>query len=543
MVLSETVVNEEFIQSMQVHRQKPDKALIEACSENIVLFSEHMLGLKLYAWQIFFLMKLQLALYNNELTREYVGLTSRQIGKSTAVAVFSLWCSIFNKYPGTVHNNTVIGIISASDVQAKKLLYEIKKFIRSGDKYMAVTYLDNESKPVFGEKFFSKLLDDAEPNNMTTITFKAYKEKTHGPFILKGSFSGSMIKSYPPTSAVLGETFTVVIEDEAGKTDKIDDQFHYDYIYPTGNSTNAIRVYTSTPWTPSGFFYRLADPMDEFVEHPADRVMFTIEAIKLENPAYYKTVMKTINQMNLDGKTDEVQRAYYCRFVKGESSFFDTDAIANMFSPEYQEASRYPNPCDMGIDFGGQVTSKTVITISTLNEDHTIVRLYSHSYDVGKDLNLLEDIQELLTRFNVDRIIPDDCAAGFHLIEKMKLKGWNVQPRNASTGRAGMNFSSDKVKKYSAFRAALKRGEVKSYIDDNLKTEMLALEYNQGLKQSMIMHAPGYTDDLIDSFLMSTYFYIQEDEGFNYYDMNDYNDDGEIDDTVHDSKKVFKNSF
>ena len=152
------------------------------------------------------------ALENGE--REFVAITSRQIGKSTALAIFSIWCATFNKYPGTLSNNTSVGIASASDIQAKKLLYEMKKFLRLGDRHMELTYQDG-GQPQFGSEFFTQLLDEHEPNNTTTITFKPYNEEIHGKHLLVDSKSGSTIKSYPATSTVLGETFSVVIIDEA----------------------------------------------------------------------------------------------------------------------------------------------------------------------------------------------------------------------------------------------------------------------------------------------------------------------------------------
>jgi hypothetical protein len=85
----------------------------------------------------------------------------------------------------------------------------------------------------------------------------------------------------------------------------------------------------------------------------------------------------------------------------------------------------------------------------------------------------------------------------------MEDKGWELYR---------MNFRAEKVKKYGAFRVALKRGYIKSYEDDILKTEMYALENTPGARQSNIQHAPGYTDDFIDSFLMSTYFFIEDEE-------------------------------
>jgi len=356
------------------------------------------------------------------------------------------------------------------------------------------------------------LLDDSEPNNTTTITFKAELPQ-HGGILLRGSLAGSVIKSYPPTSVILGETFTVIIIDEAGKSDRISDEFFYDYIMPTGNSTNAIRIYLSTPWVTSGFFYRYSNPDDEFEDNPdVKRFLFTIDSIRLENPDYYISVKSRIDKLVLDGKFDEVQRAYYCRFVRGEKSYFNPESVNKCFVKDYEMFSGFGGLCDLGVDFGGKVNSKTVLTISSVDDKGLVRRLYCKVYEVGKDDSLLDDITELMRSFNIQRIIPDDCPAGDYLIRRMVDKGWNVHP---------MNFRSEKVKKYGAFRATLNRGEVVSYVDDSLKTEMLSLEFGQGSKQSVIKHAPGYSDDLIDSFVMSTYFFVSEESGFktfNYYE-------------------------
>lgn len=511
----EIEITEEFIKQMDKFRE-PDKTggLIEACSKNVVVFADKMLGFKLYSWQVYFLNEIQKAMIKDplgkiDLQKEFCAITSRQIGKSTAIAILSIWSSIFNKYPGTLSNNTSVLISSASDVQAKKLLYEMKKLLKMGDRYMTDTYKDENGEGLFGKEFFSALLDDNEPNNTTTITFRPHDPELHGPLLLAGSKSGSTIKSYPPTSSVLGETASVVIIDEAGKSEKISDQFFYDYLSPTGNSTDAVRIYTSTPWVSSGFFYRMVDPDGNYGNSPAAVVLFTVDAIKIENPKYYQTVMKTVDQLNKDGKTDEVQRAYYCRFVKGETSYFNPEKVVNAFTNEYQPTESYRGPCDMGVDFGGQTISRSVITITECDEEGMVRRLYHRTYAVGKDNTLIEDIANLQKDFNIQRIIVDDCPQGDYLTRQMIEKGWNLTL---------MNFRQDKVKKYGAFRATLNRGKIQSYNDDELKTEMLALEFGQGSRNSIIQHAPGYTDDLIDSFLMSTYFYVQEEGGVEFYD-------------------------
>ena len=90
--------------------------------------------------------------------------------------------------------------------------------------------------------------------------------------------------------------------------------------------------------------------------------------------------------------------------------------------------------------------------------------------------------------------------------------GWNV---------VGMKFGSEKVKKYGEFRSLVHKGKVKSYQDNVLMAEMKALMSKQGVERTKIQPPPGYSDDHVDSFLMSAYFYIVADEGFRTWDWDD----------------------
>lgn len=505
-------VDQDFIDSMEPLRSAEGQPFFEACRDNIVVFADKMLGIRLYSWQVYFLSKIQGAIEGKTETREFAAITSRQIGKSTAVAVLAIWSCVFNKYPGTTGENTLVGIISAGDVQAKKLLNEMKKLMRLGDQYMHTQYLDGNNDPRFGKDFFSGLLDEKEANNTTTITFQPHDKGKHGDILLAGSKVGSVIKSYPPTAIVLGETFSIIIEDEAGKTDRITDEFHSEYLYPTGNSTNAVRIYTSTPWVSSGFFYRIVDPDNIFPEQDSEVVIFTIDAIRLENEKYFEVVQKDIKQREKDGDIDGVRRAYYCQFVKNSQSYFDSSKVFDCFETDYPMIENSQVKCDIGVDFGGQVKSRSVITVTSWDEETgEVKRLYKKVYNVKEDDNLLHDLEEdVMKRFpNWERVIPDSCPQGDYMIRAMEEKGWNVHP---------MNFRSDKVKKYGAFRALLNRGLVKSFKDEELQTEMLAMEFSNTTKQSLIQHAPGYSDDQIDSFVMSCYFYLESDDGLEVFE-------------------------
>lgn len=520
-LIKETVVDEVFIGRMKEFEKKPDgKGLLQACSDSVVLFSKFMLGFNLYSWQIDFLTRLQDSLSSVSVTRDFAAITSRQIGKTEGVvAIFGLWVSIFNKAPMGIGSNTQVLVVSASDKQSRQLINRIRRMMRLGDSYM---------KDKWGyDSFYSKLVDDKAANNTEQISFKSSSVDTDGTPLLFGSKLGSQITSYPPTSKVLGETASIIIVDEVGKTDKITDEFLEEYLSPVGDANDALRVYISTPWVLSGFFYRIINPDDLYDDYGVDKVMYSIDAIRLENPKQYDTVLRKIEKMNADGKTAEVQRAYYCRFVKGEQSYFEPSKVRECFDEEYLLVDEFKGECDLGVDFGGQTTSKTVLTVSYLSDKGVVRRIFKRSYEVGKDNNLIADIEELKSKFNIQRIIPDDCPQGDYLIRQMVDKGWVVTP---------MNFRSEKIKKYGAFRALLNKGLVKSFDDDDLKTEMYALEVSQGVRNTMIKHAAGYSDDHIDSFVLSAYHFLVEDSGGRYFDTDEY-------DTIGNNSSVNTGSF
>ena len=501
--------------------REPNKSvgLIEACSENVIVFAEHMLGIKPYAWQVYFLKNLQDVLEGNIEEEEALAITSRQIGKSTSLAIFALWCSAYNKKPTTIHENTGVCIVSRSDSQAKKLLREIRRIYRFADRFMKDKYVDDEGKPQFGyfegPKYiglFESLLSKEDPNNTTTISFQPYDVDKHGELLLLNSKSGSSIGCFPPTPIVLGETIAICLVDEAGH-EKIADTFFYDELYPTGDSTDALFIYTSTPWKPAGFFYTFCDTENTDEQDHIFKVMFTIDALKEEKSKrardQYEKVQTKIKRYLADGKKDEVARSYYCRFVKGDDSYFDPKKIQEAFDKSLDMCTSYQKPCDMGIDFGGKVKSHTVVTISELTEDGKVRRLYHRRYPVREDDSLLDDIADLRKVFNIQRIIPEECPQSDYLVRQMIDKGWEIHL---------MNPRSEKVKKYGAFRAALNKGIITSYVDEDLKIEMLALEYSKASRQSIIEHATGYNDDMIDSFLMSAYFFIEDEESVTFFE-------------------------
>lgn len=495
-------VDREFIEFTNTLRGNEYSSLLEGSSKNVGFFAQKMLGIRLRAWQMYALSKVTDV---ERMKKFFVLITSRQIGKSMASAIVTTWAIVFNKFPGGLENNTSVCIISAGDTQAKKLLREIKKLFVMGDTYMQSTYKSDEGESLFGESFFTDLIDDKGNNNMSMITLKAYNENIHGEYLLKGSRTGSTVVSYSPTSSVLGETFSLIIVDEAGKSDRITDEFFYEFLMPTGDARDAVFLVLSTPWESSGFFYRYVNPDGSFDDLDNVEVFaFDVDAIAIESPEDHKKRKEQIKKLEADGKFDEVQRAYYCQFVKTEQSFFDPDTVYSCFDEDTKKVVSYKYECDVGIDFGAKRNSRTVVTTTTYDEaTDSIVRIHDKVFEVGKDEGLIDWLKEHFKNFNVQRIIYDDADTGQYVVKEMEKLGWNIYP---------MSFRADKVKKYSAFRGRLNTRRFRSYVDNELRTEMLALINNPKRARSLIGAPPGYNDDRIDSLICASFFYLEIDD-------------------------------
>ena len=172
-----------------------------------VVFAYFFLGIKLRLYQAY---SLDQALMN----RNTMWCWSRQIGKSVALAIFSLWAIVFDKYPSGFDKATRVIFISHTEDGSKKIIEEINKFIELGDRrYEAITA--GKIKGWFTQQRHGI-------NNVFQITFKN-----------KGIYS--FIKSFPPTTRVVGNTGSLLIIDESARLHlKVsEDKFFKEYAEPT----------------------------------------------------------------------------------------------------------------------------------------------------------------------------------------------------------------------------------------------------------------------------------------------------------------------
>jgi len=369
----------------------PDSTVKFSLSKkDVTYYAVNQIGMKPLLWQ-------KIGLWD-KITRKDKRIavcTGRQAGKSVAVAVIALWAARENVFPAGLAKKTHVGIISATEEQSKKLMAEIKRIMVLGD--MHVERITRGKV----KKYFTGSIDRSQTatNNKSTITF----------------INGNQIVCLPPTDRVRGYSFSYVMVDEAAFVESND--IFFDSIEPTVSQTQGTIILTSTPNGQQGFYYNIFDPEDKYDTHEYRRFWLhykelgnqdMIDSIEAKKVLYYAT-----------GKEKHFEQEYDALFTTQVSAFFVSKDVDNMRDDLMYKLDKFDEPCDLSIDFG-MVNSHSVITISYFDKDEVIRRIYHHRYKFGDDDRIISDISYLLTKFNVQRIIPDDCIIRFKKYKTLK---------------------------------------------------------------------------------------------------------------------------
>jgi len=428
-------------------------------------------------WQHVFLKKIDKG------AKRIICVTSRQIGKTTAVGAFGLKASLFNLFPSGIDKKTHIGIISATEEQAIRLLDEIKKMIDMADTHIEQITKDEEN-PERYVKYFSKMIDQKETNNKTTITFT----------------NGCDIKSLPPTTKIKGFYFSYVFVDEGAFIE--DNDLFFNYIEPTVSATNGAIVITTTPNGLQGWIYDLFDPEDKREQNEWTRLWFNYKIIK--DKVYQDRMEQKKNEWMEIGKEKNWYQEYEALFTSQVSAFIPADRIDAIINPELVRYDTYlSKPVDVGIDFG-VVTSRTVVTMFAVDGKKSKM-IYDYEYKTDEDKNLVQDMIYLSTKFRINRVIVDDCPAAHFIMPKLKEAGFNVVP---------MSFKAEKIAKYLALRTKIFLKLIEFYPCTENTSQWKALQIIEGVASTKIEKGSGSRDDYPDSVLMANYFFLSEDGEF-----------------------------
>lgn len=449
-------------------------------------FMYHQMGYKPYAWQHMLFKEIRAE------TQDVLVNTIRQAGKTFAIEVSAIQYAIYNLKPVPSKGYTIIGIASSSEAQQKKIIEDIRDIMDVGDTHL---YEKSGGKLV---KWFTSHLSrlQTDSNNRTELTFRERvwdaKTKTR---VATGKIIGK-IKCVPATKSARGNTFSLLFMDEAAFFDEED--FFDTVARPTLKKTEGKAVITTTPNGQKGWFYRVFDPYDEMEYNPFHRMWLHYEHIEDEHE--YASVLKLQKDMYMQGAEKKFQQEYEAKFTADNVAFFESDKVDMAKDDTLTAWDSYSKPTDMGIDIGFK-SCPTVITISRLGDDGISRLVYDKIYQPEKDMNLLEDTQELIKQFNVQRVIVDECPAASFFIQQATKAGLPLKL---------MSFKKDKQKKYFLFRSKLHQGKIKFYEHKRLETEMKALTATEQQIGTKITKPLGGSDDVIDSFLMSVYFQIED---------------------------------
>jgi len=438
--------------------------------------------------------------------RNVIICSGRQLGKTALLAWICLWACLLNTMPIPTTKKTRIILVSNTDDQSKKIIGDIREFMILGDEHLEQLTTTERRDPQTGkvfrisnvEKWFTSQIDYGKDshNNMNAITFK----------------NGCQVISLPPTDKVRGFTASLVMVDEAAF---IDDDVYEKAVKNVVSKTGNRILLTSTPNGRQGFFFKLFDPEEELHQHPFDRIWLPYTSLSLDDP---KLVSFRDNERNLAislGNEREFDQEHMASFNSATASFFATDDVDAATHESLDMLSRSELPCDLAVDFGGGPASNTVITISRLEGEHPnkkIRLLYQHEYPNRQDLSLIDDIVALMQRYNVQRVIFDDCPAAEPYRQVAETKGWNMHY---------FTNQREKLNKYMSFRTYLRRGQITMPLVDELQKQMKGLIQEETPHTTRIYHGNGLRDDRIDSFMMSTYFFTEEKPAFRVWDVDE----------------------
>jgi len=450
------------------------------CMQNPSYFSHHVLGITPYRYQHLILRRFRDKRERELRNDRMIICKSRQIGISICLAILAIWYAAYNKANdgmGTsIHHNTKVGIISRSDDQAKKLMKEIQNM-------------------VWNSKFdFSQLV---KSNRQSPLN----KKEIH--------FSNGLIKCFPPTDASRGESFDLLIVDEAAF---VDGEVFKDAMEPTVSAVDGKIILSSTPKGQSGFYFELFDPYDIKKNHEYERFWFHWKMC--ENEAQKRIIKEKFINAKAEGNIKSFDQEYNALFTVDEESFFeDADVQAGIDKSSTPLFEFKEHPCTVGIDYGIS-RSATCITITTKIKN--CIKLIYQYARVGLDDNLLMDnswehsIPNLLKRYNVVHIVVDDCAQGNTVNRWLENEGYPVIRFNFRSDTA----RGERNRGYYRFRSELKQGRLRYPELRTLLAEMKCLQEVR-MEQHMKIKAPNsYKDDRIDSFMMSCWPFLNNEGKF-----------------------------
>lgn len=412
------------------------------------------------------------------------GVTSRQIGKSSMVGVLAFWALFNNKYPMGLQKKTRIGIISRDEKAAKKLLMEIRNFIRMADETM---WLYTRDQPYASKTYFT--------DRITTST--QFKIETAQGFI----------EIFAPTDSVRGNTFSVLIIDEAAWlncTTMEPDDFYSSTAVPTVMAAGAKGkiILLSTPKGTNGFFHDIIQPENDAPLHGWQRLWMPWTVLPNDSEQLHQIIEEKYRYEQA-GRGKDFAIEYEADFRSGKFTFFDHQTLDASVVPYLAHQPQYFNsPITVGLDYGDVHSRTTVVGVAHNPKTDKVELIFHKELPQGfNNADIVKVMKEIKSRYSIKVIVYDDCVGGRTATELLKRAGFIMRP---------FSFSKQKMETYEYLKHAFATGKIKLYNDAVLMTQLKSLEAHETEFGNTIIKKPkGGRDDLADALLMACSPFIQ----------------------------------
>ncbi len=397
--------------------------------------------------------------------------TARQIGKSLVIAVFAFWAAYNNIFPVGIDKKTKIGIVSATEDQAKKLLRDIYTVVQTAD------------------GIFGKLSKGTELKDKQYFTNKM-KEK---PTAYKLQWSAGSIECFPPTKKLRGNSLSFLFIDEGDFLGCEDpDYFFNSEAMPTLKKTDGCCYPFSTPKGLPSYYQDIFRPFEEKPATGWKRIWYNWTIYQNDWVNGWIKYKQALEQ----GKLADFEAEYEAKFTSGRHSFFSPLNI-----DECVEDRESIDECNYqvfaGVDFGAGGAARTAVTLAYFDErEQKSIILLSKEFPLKYHNDKLVDyFNKLKLRYRIHTIVAEQCPAGFTPIELLKNARYKV---------IEFNSRADKIIGYENMLIAVNNKRVELYQEKTMLSQLKGLEAHEtNMGNIQIKKASGMLDDVADSVMFA----------------------------------------
>ena len=379
-----------------------------------------------------------------------LAVTSRQIGKSTLGQWLAIWWAV-------TRPNSQVLIISRSQDQSSEFLRDIK-----------------------GMLLGSPLANDI--GNLKSMTKLSLK-------------NNSIIEAMPcSASSLVGRSPDLIILDEASRYES--DEVYTEGVRPMLMHKHGKLLIISTPKGKRGFFWNL---YNEWQKSEAKAKVWHIPILRQDGtivcPAFRR---KDVDREKREMNDNKFRQEYMGEFIDDTNAFFPYELILPCIKPyKFEHAGNPKKAYYMGVDWG-QVQDSTVITIVEKSDNDIVKVVHIKEFESWNYAQILKYIANLLSRFNISRLLVDTQSGGKAQYDELRDRGMPVE---------GVAFSwQSKAEMFGELRKRFEKKTILIPEHDKLIEELnsFGAEFSKA-GRIMLHHQPGAHDDYVDSLVLAVW--------------------------------------